>query len=98
MFSTYLVQDPKLPEIRSWTEWSNSNDPGIDYAPLICQEGEYVTDFRWHQDPDGFCDVKIRCSGSGWSKHATDCENWNHPYAHFWTEVNNLHIYFEFHD
>ena len=88
MLSFYLVDDPVLPEARGWTMWSNSNQPGISYAPIQCPEGEYVTDFSWHQEKNGFCDVKVKCSESGWSKHVTGCENWQHFDEHYWTDVD----------
>ena len=68
------MPDPALPEIeiRSWTEWTNDEEPGIEKPFQQCPDGDDITDMRWHQDWNGFCDVQIKCSGKGWFDPVTE--------------------------
>ena len=93
-----LGNDKPLPEIRTWSDWSHDHRPGfidVPYPPSQCQDGQFITGISWHEFADGFCDVKIKCSGSSeWKGKVTGCEDWhNHVSDHFWTEVCSINHY-----
>ena len=59
--------DPPLPEYRSWTWWSNNYEeilPYREYPSQVCPEGLFVTDIKWHEDRNTFCDFRILFSGA----------------------------------
>ena len=78
-----------MPEIRSWTEWSNDHSAGwsVEDPAQQCPQGHYITDMSWLQFEHGFKDVKIKCSGRDWYKPAVG-EKIHHD--DFWTKVGFL--------
>ena len=88
-FYPSIGDDPPLPEIRSWTEWSNDHSAhwSVEYPAQQCPQGHYITDFSWLQYEHGFKDVKIKCSGMDWYKPPVGSKV---HHDDFWTEVSLL--------